>query len=76
MKMTHPVDLEVFLAVDLELSGPSVVRVVQNIVTLGIPTKQVLILNTVCTDKAKPIKTYTEMSTSGPAPASTLGPEI
>lgn len=57
MKMTHPVDLEVFLAVDLELSGPSVVRVVQNIITLGIPTKQVLILNTVCTDTAKPMKT-------------------
>lgn len=58
--MTHPIDLEVFLAVDLELSGPFVVRIVQNIVTLGVPTKKVLILNTVCTNKAKPIKTSEE----------------
>lgn len=58
--MTNPIDLEVFLAVDLELSGPLVVRIVQNIVTLGVPTKQVLILNTVCTNKAKPIKTSEE----------------
>lgn len=58
--MTHPVDLEVFLAVDLELFGPFVVWIIQNIVTLGVPTKQVLVLNTVCTNKAKQIKTSDE----------------
>lgn len=55
--MTHSVDLEVSLAVDLELLGPFVVRIIQNVVTLGVPTKQVLILHTVCTNKATPRKT-------------------
>lgn len=58
--MTHPIDLEVFLAVDLELSGPFVVRIIQNIATLGVPPKKVLIFNTVYTNKAKPIKTSEE----------------
>lgn len=58
--MNHPIDPEVFLAVDLELSGPFVFWIIQNIVTLGVPTKKVLIFNTVCTNKAKPIKTSEE----------------
>lgn len=61
--MTHSVDLEVFLAVDLELPGAFVVRVIQNVVTLGVPPKQVLILHTVCTNRAKPSKTSEDIWT-------------
>lgn len=35
------------LAVDLELLGASVVRVVQDVVALGFPAKQVLVLDAV-----------------------------